>query len=60
MNRAELEAQTQAIRSALQGIYQKIKSQRSAIFPTPDSAVIGAGEYIQQEQYSLRLHRHLL
>lgn len=53
MNRAELEAQTQAIRSALQGIYQKIKSQRSAIFPTPDAAIIGAGEYIQQEQYDV-------
>ncbi len=53
MNRQELERQTQAVRLALQNIYLKIRSTNSSILPKPDSSVIVAGEYIQQEIYDV-------
>lgn len=53
MNVVELEKQVQSIRFSLQGIYQQIKTHKSSILPSPDASVIGAGEYIQQEQYDV-------
>lgn len=53
MNVVELEKQVQSIRLSLQGIYQQIKTHKSSFLPSPDASVIGAGEYIQQEQYDV-------
>ena len=53
MKIVELEKQIQSIRHSLQGIYQQIKTNKSTFLPSPDASVIGAGEYIQQEQYDV-------
>lgn len=53
MKIVELEKQIQSIRLSLQGIYQQIKTNKSTFLPSPDASVIGAGEYIQQEQYDV-------
>ena len=53
MKIVELEKLIQSIRLSLQGIYQQIKTNKSTFLPSPDASVIGAGEYIQQEQYDV-------
>jgi len=53
MKIVELEKHIQSIRLSLQGIYQQIKTNKNTFLPSPDASVIGAGEYIQQEQYDV-------